>query len=155
MTFDHTSHRGRRWALAGATAILAVAGGAPTLTAAAASTHSVAAHAALHHASVSDADSGTTITVHRGATVKLTLHSTYWNVAGSSNANVLRERGKPVVKPTMAHCVPGGGCGTVSASFVAVATGSADITASRTTCGEAMMCAPAQASYAVHVVVVR
>jgi hypothetical protein len=112
-------------------------------------------HTTQHRVNASDTDNGATVTMRRGGTLKLTLHSTYWTVSGSSDASVLHERGTPVTRPAprSAHCVPGQGCGTVSATFTAMKAGRADVTASRTTCGEAMLCAPAQARYVLHVVV--
>jgi hypothetical protein len=45
------------------------------------------------------------------------------------------------------------GCGTVTAVFRAVAPGSATITASRTTCGEALLCTGSAGAYEVTIVV--
>jgi hypothetical protein len=53
----------------------------------------------------------------------------------------------------MGTCVPGGGCGTVTAAFRALAPGRATITASRTTCGEAMRCTGTDGAWEVTVVV--
>jgi hypothetical protein len=80
--------------------------------------------------------------------------STFWTVRGSRNPNVLRQDGEPVVAPNLAGCVPGQGCGTVTASFVAVARGLARVVAKRTTCGEALRCTGSAGSYRVTVVVV-
>jgi hypothetical protein len=135
---------------AGAAAVLAI-GSAPAITASAATVH----HTVRHHAvTVSEADNGTTITVRPGSRVTLTLHSTYWSIQGSSADTVLHQVGGTSTRPARpGTCVPGQGCGTVSASFIAVHTGTADLSASRTTCGEALRCTPGQARYAVHVVV--
>jgi hypothetical protein len=138
---------------AAAAAALALAATAPVVASASAVGRGTA-HAAPSQVA-SEASNGTTITMRRGGSLTLTLHSTYWSIAGSSNPSVLRERGTPVTTPAppSAHCVPGQGCGTVSATFVAVAAGRADVTASRTTCGEALMCAPDQRTFVLHVVV--
>jgi hypothetical protein len=135
---------------AGAAAVLAV-GSAPVITASAATVH----HAAGHHSvTVSETENGRTITVRSGSRVTLTLHSTYWSIGGSSHPNVLHQVGGTSTRPAKpGTCVPGQGCGTVSATFVALSRGTADLTASRTTCGEALRCAPGQGDYVVHVVV--
>jgi len=146
----------RRWGLLGvaaAAATVAIAAG-PAPAAFAATGHPQTGHAGRHHVTIaSDADSGRTLTLHRGDRLTVTLHSTYWTVQGSSAPAVLHEQGAPATHPMPAHCVPGQGCGTVAASFVAMRKGTADVTATRTTCGEAMQCAPAQRDYVLHVVV--
>jgi hypothetical protein len=154
MTIDHTTRR--VWGLlgaAGAAAVLAL-GGAPALSASAAAVHTGTGHTThKHRVAASEADNGRTITLRRGSSLTVTLHSTYWSIKGSSNPAALRELATPMTRPMPAHCVPGQGCGTVGASFAAVSSGRADVTASRTTCGEAMQCAPAQRDYVLHVVV--
>jgi len=99
-----------------------------------------------------DADKGHTLTLHLGDTLVVSLASTYWQVEGSSDTSVLRASGQPAVAPSPG-CVPGSGCGTVTQSFTAVATGTADVTASRTGCGEARRCTGDEGHYQVTVVV--
>ncbi|HEX3606495.1 MAG TPA: hypothetical protein VH134_11270, partial [Candidatus Dormibacteraeota bacterium] len=105
----------------------------------------------------SEAQNGSTLSLHRGDTLTVTLHNTYWTMDGSSNAGVLRAQGPATTQgdpPSSRNCVPGGGCGTVTQSFAAVSTGGADVTANRTTCGEALRCTtPEQSHWVVHVVV--
>lgn len=104
---------------------------------------------------VTEADNGKTITVSAGSTVTLTLASTYWQVQGSSDAKILGPIGSPTVSapPMGTTCVPGAGCGTVTAVFHAVAAGHASIVASRTSCGEAMMCQGSAGAFEVTIVV--
>jgi len=100
-----------------------------------------------------DADNGHKITVTVGDRVSVTLHSTYWNFAGSSNAGVIAPDGSPKVSPNASGCVPGEGCGTVAATFVAVAPGTAQIMAGRVSCGEALRCTGSDGSYRLTVTV--
>lgn len=90
--------------------------------------------------------------VHVGARVELLLHSDYWMVHGSSQPAVLRQDGPTVALPGPT-CVPGGGCKPVMALFTALQAGRAVITASRTSCGEAMACGAGQGSFEVTVTV--
>jgi hypothetical protein len=101
-----------------------------------------------------DQSDGTTLALSVGQRLHVVLSSTYWTIAPSSNGVVLRERGQPTLSPN-SNCVPGGGCGTAEATYVALATGHADVTATRTTCGEAMSCGTTPETYTLHVVVHR
>ncbi len=100
----------------------------------------------------SDSDNGRTLNVHVGDRLELKLSSTYWMIEGSSNSQVLRPASAAVVSPQPSGCVPGGGCGTVDMMFDVVGAGSADVTASRNSCGEAMGCTGSAGSYRVSVV---
>jgi hypothetical protein len=104
---------------------------------------------------VTEADNGKTVTVPAGSTVRLVLANTYWQVQGSSDAAVLAPVAGPTVSapPMGTNCVPGAGCGTVTAIFHAVAVGHASILASRTTCGEAMQCQGTAGAFEVTIVV--
>jgi len=97
--------------------------------------------------------SGSTVTLPVGSTLQITLHSTYWKPPTSSAVAVLRPVGPavPKVTPTASGCHPGSGCGTLSAGFTALHSGTVTVTASRTSCGEAMACAPAQRTFTVTV----
>lgn len=100
-------------------------------------------------------DNGHTVRVSPGATIDVVLHSTYWTFAALAGTDVLRPSRAPSVaaSPPGSGCVPGGGCGTVTAAFTAVGAGVVDIRATRTSCGEALRCSPDQASFAVTIVV--
>jgi hypothetical protein len=101
-----------------------------------------------------EVNNGSTVTVSVGSEVTLELASTYWQVGDSSDPAVLALVSGPTASAAaMGACVPGGGCGTVMAAFRALAPGRATITASRTTCGEAMRCTGADGAYEVTVVV--
>lgn len=94
------------------------------------------------------ADNGKTVRTRTGDHLTIVLDSTYWTVQKLSGP-VLQEDGPPIVDPKIGHCVPGGGCGTVTTHFSVVTTGIATITANRTTCGEAMRCSEDQGTYRV------
>ncbi|MEV7186784.1 hypothetical protein [Kitasatospora sp. NPDC093102] len=96
----------------------------------------------------------TTLKAAVGTTVTLTLHSIYWSAATSSAPDVVTPDGAPTTAPSPS-CRPGGGCGTVTASFTARAPGTARLTATRTSCGEALNCPPEQRGYEVTVEVTR
>ena len=83
---------------------------------------------------------GTSITLHTGQTLMVTLGSTYWTIQGSSDSLVLAPVGKSVTSPQSCSAPPGSGCGTVSQAFRAARPGKAQVTASRVSCGEAMRC---------------
>jgi hypothetical protein len=119
----------------------------------------LAAGCASGHHSVlaTDSANNTTLHVEQGSTVAVELHSSYWTIKGSSNPRVLREVGQPELMsaPHGANCLPGMGCRPVEEMFTAELPGTAVVTASRTTCGEAMLCAPSQRDYKLTVVVTR
>jgi predicted secreted protein len=98
-----------------------------------------------------DAANGQTISIRLGHTLTVTLNSTYWTFNGSSNPSVLEQAGQPTYEGT--SCVPGGGCGTASIRFKALAPGTAVVSATRTTCGEALACGPDQSRYSITVIV--
>ena len=96
---------------------------------------------------LSERSAGRTFQMLRGDRVVLTLHNTYWRIA-PPDGRILTPTGRQTVNPPPAGtCRPGIGCGIVQASFIATATGSTAITASRTPCGEAMACPPGQGSF--------
>jgi hypothetical protein len=95
---------------------------------------------------------GTTVRVAVGSTVRIELHSTYWPQASSSATNVVQPTGSSVTGTP--GCVPGGGCGVVTSTFVARSTGSARLTAERPVCGEAMPCPPEWQKFTVTVEVI-
>jgi hypothetical protein len=100
-----------------------------------------------------DSDNGKTVELHVGDRLEVHLASTYWNIHESSDLSVLRLAGPTAISPRPNGCVPGGGCGLAIASFDAVGSGSVDVTASRTSCGEAMRCVGSAGSYRLSVVV--
>jgi hypothetical protein len=109
-----------------------------------------------HAVTATDTDNGHTITIAAGGTLTVRLGSTYWRFGTNTSSAALRSAGPPTVAAmpmTATNCVPGQGCGTVTAIFQAVAPGKAVVTATRTTCGEAMGCTAAQSAYQLTVLV--
>lgn len=95
-------------------------------------------------------DKGHTVTVARGARVVVQLNNTYWRIRGSADPAVVRETGRERVAPAKpGTCLPGVGCGTVTASFRAVGRGTTHLRAGRGTCGEARTCTGGQGRYDV------
>ena len=100
---------------------------------------------------VTYADKGATVTLHVGDRLKVVLDSTYWAILGGSPTVLLV--GKQVATPSVNGCVPGGGCGTVSETFTADGKGTSTVSASRTSCGEALRCTGGKGEFDVTVVV--
>jgi hypothetical protein len=95
------------------------------------------------------------VRVALGTVLVVTLHSTYWTFHRSTR-RTLTAIGVPVFAPApVGRCVPGEGCGTVTARYRAARAGSATVRASRTSCGEALACGPAAGAFSVTVTVVR
>ena len=103
---------------------------------------------------VTERQNKSTVTLKRGQQLRVVLHSTYWEFRKSSNPDVLRLDHGPRVHP-VSGCVPGGGCGTVTVTYLAASVGSAVVTATRSSCGEAMGCTNATGRFTVHVIVRR
>lgn len=114
------------------------------LTAAALTFVAVPAHAAST-VTVGDADKGKTVTAHPGEVIAVTLGSTAWTIDAAKGAAVTTQG-----EQTTAVTRPGPGApGTTTRHYLAVATGTATISASRQSCGEALKCTPAQAAFSV------
>ena len=103
---------------------------------------------------VGDAANGRTVQACVGQTIRLELASTYWQDVSSSDEAVLAADGPSSVAPASpGTCVPGGGCGSVERTFQASASGTATVSAHRTTCGEALQCSTDQRTFSVRIVV--
>lgn len=102
---------------------------------------------------LSEASTNQIVTVAPGTPLTLTLHSTYWSLIPLAHQSSIALVGPVLtVGLRMVHgspCVPGQGCGTVRAHFRAQAAGRVQLRATRTTCGEALRCSPAQRVWTV------
>jgi hypothetical protein len=108
----------------------------------------------LSEVKVDDSKNGQSVHVHVGDTVKITLSSTDWTFDQDSDPVVLKELGGQVVTPDPAgSCFPGMGCGVTTAWYKALSAGSAVVSASRVSCGEARRCVGNEGVYRVTVVV--
>ena len=92
-----------------------------------------------------DTQNGKSVMLRPGQTLTVMLSSTYWTFQGSSNLQVLAPVGASV--PSPGSCPPGVGCGTITQEFRAVGPGTAQVTASRVSCGEAMRCIGSAGQY--------
>ena len=103
---------------------------------------------------IGEARNGQSVGAHIGDTLRLTLSRTTWTISGSSDPSVLQAQGEQVVSPAPPGvCFPGMGCGTTTALFRALRAGSATVTATRVSCGEALRCVGAEGQYEVVIVV--
>ncbi len=115
---------------------------------------SASAGAAAHsNVALNEASNGKVVTVHATDHLTLTLHSTYWTIAPLPKQKVITQVGPTVTAPRLPAsangCVPGQGCGTVTAHFLATGVGQIRLSASRTSCGEALRCTPRQSHWTV------
>jgi hypothetical protein len=106
---------------------------------------------------VRDNANGKTVHMRVGDRLELILASTYWTVHRSSAPDVLRQDGPTRLLPRPKSCskIPGLGCVPVKTSFTAPTVGRAVITASRTSCGEALRCVGDGGRFKVTVLVVK
>lgn len=102
---------------------------------------------------VSYQENGQTIDLQQGQVLQVVLSSTYWMIHGSSDSAVLSQLVGPSTQPQPSGCVPGQGCGTATAAYRADAPGQAQVSASRSVCGEALGCTAANSQFVVYVVV--
>ena len=98
---------------------------------------------------VGDSNNGQTISIAVGSTLIVQLNADNWTIPPSSQPAVLAMEGTPVQQRQ--PCVPGGTCGTTTATFHAQQAGQAEVFASRTYCGEAIMCQPSTDSWSITV----
>src|SRR5258706_10403407 len=103
--------------------------------------------------SISDRDNGTTITLKQGTRLKVILHSTYWKFNPIANGEIVKELTEPTYAPDTSERIPGMGTGTVTVEYQVIGGGQTTVSASRTSCGEAMGCVGNQGSFLLHVVV--
>ena len=102
---------------------------------------------------VDDTANGSTVHVRVGDAVRVTLHSTYWEMNAPSSSAVQAGASDVVASPPGPGRIPGSGAGTVVTSYIAHSIGTAQITAHRTSCGEALLCPPDKQSYTVTIAV--
>lgn len=99
-----------------------------------------------------DAADHTTVSVPLGATVILTLGSTYWSAPVSSVPGVLSSTASASASADHG-CMAGMGCGTLQDVLRAADPGTTQLSSSRVSCGEAMSCPPDRRRFTVTVIV--
>ena len=109
--------------------------------------------ATTSNVALNEISNGKVVTVHAGDHLTLTLHSTYWTITPLPKQKTITPVGPVVTAPRLPAsangCVPGQGCGTVTAHFLASGVGQIRLSASRTSCGEALRCTPRQSHWTV------
>lgn len=101
-------------------------------------------------------DNGRTLTIGRGTELVVILDSTSWTFTAAKPPVALHTDRLNIrtTGPSRGRsCPPGQGCGTVTGIYRAQSPGRAQITASRSSCGEARACLPREATYQLTVVV--
>lgn len=102
---------------------------------------------------LSESSNGRVLQVNPGATISVTLHSTYWQpVALVRNRSVIQVgpvMTHPVLPTSTPRCVPGQGCGTVSVHYLALFPGLVRLRAARVSCGEALACTGSEGRWSV------
>jgi hypothetical protein len=106
--------------------------------------------------SLSEHNNNQTAKVRLGSQVTLTLHSMYWSLTPVKVKASLTEKGSVIKKPIFpsptapAGChIVGSGCGSQSWTFIATKLGITHLRATRTSCGEAMLCTGSNGAYLV------
>jgi hypothetical protein len=101
-----------------------------------------------------DAQNGQSVRMHAGEVLRLTLDTTAWTFEPPSDQSVLQPQGEAVVSPApKGQCFPGMNCGTTTARFKALKAGTASVTATRLSCGEARRCVGPEGQYQLSVIV--
>lgn len=108
---------------------------------------------------LTEADNGKAVSLHPGQRLQVILHSTYWTFDAGTDTSVLARQGDTQYHPGTrgkggCPSFPGSGCGTAVQTYQADSAGTSTITASRTTCGEALLCTPDQGTWSVDVTVI-
>jgi len=95
---------------------------------------------------------GTTVHVHLGDTIIVTLHNTYWSFLPTGSLAL--QPFSPVATAAATNCGQpvGSGCGTVIATYNVGHVGTGKLRAHRETCGEALRCVGKDADWSVTVV---
>jgi len=97
-------------------------------------------------------DKGKVVNLKVGQTLRVVLDNTYWSMnPPTSSSAALTQKGSVKVAPRLSGCVPGEGCGTVTTLFHATAAGTAKVSSSRVSCGEALRCTGADGKFYVTV----
>ena len=103
---------------------------------------------------VSGVQNGQSVQMQAGDVVTVSLDTTFWTFAPTSDASILQSQSDQVISPAaIGTCPPGMGCGTTMASYKALKTGTATVSAGRISCGEARRCVGSEGAFLVTIVV--
>jgi hypothetical protein len=100
-----------------------------------------------------------TVSVRVGSALEVNLESLYWQLDTIPDPRTLALQKQVTTdailltagQQSCTASVPGSGCGTRTLTFEAVAAGTVLVHATRTSCGEALRCAPGQQSFTLTV----
>lgn len=108
-----------------------------------------------HAVQVADTLTGPQVVLHRGEVFAVTLKGTAWTLNPVSDPSVLAvvPSQSGTSHPTV-DCAPELGCGVTNVWYMALAPGTAVVSATQVGCIEMPTCAAAQATYQVTVVVI-
>ena len=127
-----------RTALIGA-AIFAV--GALTISAACGSPlHNAPSATGAKTIAISESSNSTTVSVPVGDYLVVHLHSTYWTIAVPTSPALTKVSSSTIAGGPGCSKIPGMGCGVVSMTFHALRVATVQLSAHRTSCGEALRC---------------
>ena len=115
---------------------------------------SAASASSSHTVTVVESSNGKVVRVRVGDRVKVKLASTYWEF-GPVDGKAVRALGQADVVVGGAGCpkIMGTGCGSATLTLRVAAKGTSTVSASRTSCGEALQCSPDQRAYRVRITV--
>ncbi len=103
---------------------------------------------------VGEKDKNATLPATVGEIVDLVLHSTYWTIQRPDAAILKPLMPEPKVTPDF-RGVPGSGSGTVEMRYQVIGAGTAQLSATRTSCGEAMLCTGENGKFRVSITATR
>lgn len=102
-----------------------------------------------------ESSNGKAFNLNQGGTIQVVLNNTYWQFQENTRPQILQQVHQPTYNAVpLNKTIPGSGAGTVTEDYQAISPGQTDIVATRTSCGEAMLCAPDKQRYTVRIVVI-
>lgn len=100
---------------------------------------------------ISESSNNKTVTLPVGDHLLVQLHSTYWSFAYPVSSALVKISASTVPGGAGCPTFPGSGCGAVSVTFNAKRVAAVQISAHRTSCGEAMLCTGAKGHWTARI----